>query len=831
MAITATDWEVDRSTKVISYTGDDHDGSLPSYATVIELHRWLGTLADDPYSTPSTNDHVDISALLPSDRSTDNIITLLNGYTLDARAPEHLFDGSIIESGGDTIYDGIVNYGNTSVQIQIMQNGAVLSDDWWNYNGAGLNPDAGQGISHRFMLKVRDQGVDIDGRKLLGVCRTFNSTDGYTFSEFPINGSSRGNNVLALADSDDINNDTAVATVAGWTTITNTEGLRLIDVDNDGTDEEYWSEWNKAAYTINQFYERMKWISKSPIAEDSCVDSGSNFVVDDATITGAAQSFTVGSNAMLVTKISVNLKIGAGTPTGDVIASIYSHNGTYGTSSVPNALQGSASDPVEAGTIIDSTNYETTTFHFPTPVSLTASTNYVLVIEHANGGAADYLHVEGLATTGTHGGNRSHNTAGWTAVATDDLAFVVYTSAQINGIPGILMRGVTHSMPYDLETGAPAITTNDEIVWGTNIYCPTNSGTFLVGEAVHEDTATPTWKGRVLAWDPTNDYLMIYLDSGTVTATDTFTGQDSSATGTVTSKEDPQAGSIGGMLRVYAFDDDGAAGNIYGQLMKGGAPKDNDKVYDATDLTDSYTLSADATSRAVSTPFCGSSTGSSIIGSYGFGIEYADLTNADKIVALDGVTYTPPNNVTNSVSGLETTGSNEDYVRVAPWDGSSYDTNGDPAVNTNQMLLNTALTTNDITSVVVKNGDETAIPSDTPSAGWLRVVDDNGYHRRLKYSSWTGTTFTIDDTWHTANDSQNDFASVNASVDSHVYITYLDEVSTTTPMTYTGVYSSDRDLVVVVRNGNDGYLIKQFIAEWSFTNTAQTINAIHTSDT
>ena len=66
----------------------------------------------------------------PSDRSTDNIVTLINGFTLDAAAPEHLYDGSIIEGGGTDIWDGIVNFGNADVQIQIHQDAAVLADDW-----------------------------------------------------------------------------------------------------------------------------------------------------------------------------------------------------------------------------------------------------------------------------------------------------------------------------------------------------------------------------------------------------------------------------------------------------------------------------------------------------------------------------------------------------------------------------------------------------------------------------------------------------------------------------------------------------------------------------
>ena len=49
MAITASDWTINRSTKVIAYTGNDHSGS-PSYATVIEFHRWLQGLADDAVS-------------------------------------------------------------------------------------------------------------------------------------------------------------------------------------------------------------------------------------------------------------------------------------------------------------------------------------------------------------------------------------------------------------------------------------------------------------------------------------------------------------------------------------------------------------------------------------------------------------------------------------------------------------------------------------------------------------------------------------------------------------------------------------------------------------
>jgi len=272
MPIVPADWSITRSTGDIRYIGDDHGGGSPSYATVIEFHRFLQDLADDASSVG--DDEIDITDENPSSRSTDNIITLLGAYNIDATAAEHLFDGSIIQAGGDEIFDGIVNFGNADVQIQIIQNGAVLSDDWWNFSGAGLNADAAQGISHRFMILTRTGGADIDGRRLVGTSRRF----GKTYAEFGINGTSRGNNVLALSDSDDLNNTTPEGTVSGWNTITNlNEGYTGIDVNNDGSPEFYYSEWDKATFSINEFYERMKWLTRDGSGETIYGISGELF--------------------------------------------------------------------------------------------------------------------------------------------------------------------------------------------------------------------------------------------------------------------------------------------------------------------------------------------------------------------------------------------------------------------------------------------------------------------------------------------------------------------------------------------------------------------------
>lgn len=262
----ATDFEIQNDGD-IRYIGAAHGVTGAGYYTVLELHRWLQSLAAD--SSASGDDFMDITRNTPSDKSFDTIITLINGYNIDATAAEHLYGGSIIQSSGGEIYDGVQVIANAGCHVEIVQNGSVIASDFWNSipfgeTEKGLNADTANGISHRFMVRVRTGAADIDARKLLFQTREW----GKTFSEFKINGTGRGVNVVPLTYSDDLNNATASLTVAGWTTITNvTEGYNGIDVNNDSVLEYYYSEWNKDVYSINQFYERMKYVSRRGTAE------------------------------------------------------------------------------------------------------------------------------------------------------------------------------------------------------------------------------------------------------------------------------------------------------------------------------------------------------------------------------------------------------------------------------------------------------------------------------------------------------------------------------------------------------------------------------------
>ena len=139
--------------------------------------------------------------------------------------------------------------------------------------------------------------------------------------------------------------------------------------------------------------------------------------------------------------------------------------------------------------------------------------------------------------------------------------------------------------------------------------------------------------------------------------------------------------------------------------------------------------------------------------------------------------------------------------------------------------MNVALTTDNITQVEVTE----SIPTDTPSSGYIRVTDNNGFERRLHYTAWENSSinyFTIDTT-----DGNEDFNSVNASVGNDVYITYIDQLITSgTTLNFQVTYASDRDLVVKVRDGG-GTPIKEFITAWSITSSNQTLNAQRISDT
>ena len=257
MAFVPGDWTITRNGTALDvrYIGDDHAGTAPTYVTTIQLHRALQDFADD--EVDSGDDELSIIDQTPSDRGgADTNITLLNGCNIDDASAQFIYDGSITQDGGDTIYDGIQVFGNSSV-IQVIQDGDRIDDDFWNYPKMKTAvADAASGTTHRFVIKTRANGSDIDGRRLLGTQREL----GTVYTEFFIGGgTNRGNNVLALTANSNLNNATAEGTIATWDTIVNdVEGFTPITIG--GTAYDFYSDWELGSQSKNDYYERAQWI-------------------------------------------------------------------------------------------------------------------------------------------------------------------------------------------------------------------------------------------------------------------------------------------------------------------------------------------------------------------------------------------------------------------------------------------------------------------------------------------------------------------------------------------------------------------------------------------
>lgn len=700
----------------ISAGGDIRYTGTGTNYTVIQLHRWLGDLMDDAQA--SGDDVLDITDATASERSTDNIITLKTPYNIDDIAAKHLYDGSIIQDNGDTIYDGILVFAAAGTYLTIIQDGKIVSPNFWT---TGLNANSTLGISHRFMLKVRSGGVDIDNRRLIGQTREF----GYTYSEFNIPATARGNNVIALTYASDLNNQTSISTVAGYTTISNTEGYNLIDVDNNAATEPYYSQWNKATYTVNQLYERAKWLTARSTTESTGTDTGTNYQIGNGTITGQGQSFAVGANDKLLSRVHFKLKK-VGSPTGNLTAKLYAHTGTFGSSGTPSGAALATSVNIDVSKL--TTSYDEVEIGFSTQYLMTASTNYYITLEYSGGNGSNYVHVEGAAS-GTHAGNRSENTGTWAASSGSDLWFKAFTNPRIYGINGEVFRGITHEV---------SLTTP-------------RSGTFSAVERVSWGSGATAGTGQMLAIDSTTSGTKMWI-----------------------------------------------------QLLTGVAPSASLTITGATSSA-TATNSGTPVERSLSFPFIGASTGSSIIGAYGVGVESSDLSASDKVFDLTNTQRQAPNYVIFTVGGLV---SSEDRVLVGPESGGT--------LNTTQFTLNGTLSGATVTSVVVN----TTIPSDTPASGTIRVVCNSGIHKRISYSSFTGSTFTITST---------DFSSDNATTGNGCYITYIDKVATASSENFTVVYSSDRSLFIRVRDGG-ATPIKTFETTGTLGSAGGSATAIRTSD-
>ena len=390
------------------------------------------------------------------------------------------------------------------------------------------------------------------------------------------------------------------------------------------------------------------------------------------------------------------------------------------------------------------------------------------------------------------------------------------------GLDAFVFQGVTHEVDYDGELGSGPGSENDNVVWGTKFdYDAELASGLSVGEYYTFQTSGAVGKLLALDDDGTTGSVIFAIDpGGTVVDTESFIRSDGTATdgADVNDAAIENGAAVGGRGRLLALLDSGAAGTYWIMLLSGIAPVNDLELY-ATTTAGVYDDAAPEggitqgtpVGRTINPHFLGNSTGSNLIGTYGIGMVPSEAVVGDDYTDLGNNLVEPPNNVTMTIGALV---SGEDRLLVTAEDGSG-------GLDYDQLALDTDLTTGTETTVNVTP----AIPSDTPSSGTLRVVDDLGIHRYLTYSVFSGNDFTIPSTDFTA---PND-----ATGAQNVYITYLDLLATSATESFTYVYNGDRVHFVRARDGGtagDNEPIKTFEGTVTMGTNGGSLNIIRTSD-
>lgn len=745
-------------------------GAATNRHTILEFIQFLMDLQDDEQA--AGNDLLDITVDTPFNRSTDQILTLNFPFNIDDTFASHLYDGSVRQTDdtnnvGNTLYSGINIIGpvESGTEYMILQDGKVLTAFW----ATGINPEAAPSlVFSRHLVKSRERGADIDGKRITVLARTF----GGGYRRFAV-ALGTGNSVAAIGNGADIFNAKSDATIAAFTDIVNTEGFQQLNIDGAGVaegDNEYYSQWTDGSRTTNDVYERTKWISQNAHVADATAGAptGTDFIIDNGTIVGQSQSFLALTDTTpfeFLTEIRANIHIEAGAPTGPIHCELRaSDDATTQLAEPTGALLARSEDVLSSSISVDGT-YQEVIFRFNRINPSTGAVNnlvmdqssndeFFAVFQHLNGGAGDHFSLDGAATDVDSSMNQAveNPSSTWTASATSDLDITVKTSPSIHGIAGEYFQGINIEVGYD-GVGGTGVVEDDIVHWGTDIdYDNLAGGPFQEGEFVKiVENASPgdgvtSRNGGKISFDDGSVNMIVALETvpGGLVDNDIITGLTSGATALVNAAPAEQTQG-GGQGIVLAEDDNTTDGEVYLQVLDGVDPVENNIIYAFSQVTNFVTATAVLNTRTIVPEFVGTSTGSNIIGAYGIGYVPAEVGASDLFLDLSNTSRTPPNNVTLTVSGLV---SGQDRVLVGPRTGS--------ALDRGQWLVSTLLNSVTETAVVVKTGTDTVpfVTSPTqinwPATGIgadnsrLRIERDNGIYERIPYDSHNGTTtFTL----------------------------------------------------------------------------------------
>lgn len=204
------------------------------------------------------------------------------------------------------------------------------------------------------------------------------------------------------------------------------------------------------------------------------------------TLTGMGQSFH-GVNGARVGGVSFRIfKIGS--PTGDVYAKLYAHDGVFGTSSVPTGAPLATSTALAASAVGAGPSFDK--FSFPQPYEL-GSGDYVVTCEYADGASGNTVYVT-VHNASQHPGNRTNKLSGSWVSHSWDTSFLLHADTpllyarRLNAESGVVAVSGTaanleKSTVFDAEAGAYAVTGTDATLTHVeSLTLDAESGSFAV---------------------------------------------------------------------------------------------------------------------------------------------------------------------------------------------------------------------------------------------------------------------------------------------------------------------------------------------------------------
>lgn len=166
---------------------------------------------------------------------------------------------------------------------------------------------------------------------------------------------------------------------------------------------------------------------------DATVDSEYAWSNQDGTyqlyygLQGASQSFDTGASSGVLSRAQFYM-YQSGTPAGNIVANLYAHSGTFGSSSIPTGDPLATSNAVAADSL--PTSIGVVDFEFEDEYTMSAYTNYVIAVEYDDEGPV-YIGYDG--TSPIHSGNAATtNGTTWTPDNTKDLVHRVLIGAVVH---------------------------------------------------------------------------------------------------------------------------------------------------------------------------------------------------------------------------------------------------------------------------------------------------------------------------------------------------------------------------------------------------------------